>query len=70
MDPREQHINRPYHLRGECCRTSCRRVATRRIHFFSYPDRNNRNTTYACAEHAKWWVTGFHDLPLGRQEAI
>ncbi len=66
MDVREQHINRAYNLRGECCRNGCRRVATSRIHFFSYrTDGNERNATYACADHAEWWTVGVDLITLG-----
>ncbi len=65
MDSREQHINHAYHLRRECCRNGCRRVATSRVDFFGYRFDNERDTTYACTDHARWWATGLHGMPLG-----
>ncbi len=70
MRPQEQHINHAYHNRAECCRKGCRRKATERIHFYSYKAANDRNMTYACADHGRWWITGLHGLPLGIQVAI
>lgn len=74
MRPGEHHINRPYHLRGECCRTSCRRVATFRIHFYSYRNdfekHNSRNGTYACSEHGDWWTKGISGMSLGTGEIL
>ncbi len=76
MDSREQHINHAYHLRRECCRNGCRRVATNRIDFFGYRfDKERgfdkeRDSTYACPDHAKWWTTGINGMMLGTRVRI
>ncbi len=70
MDSREQHINFVYHIRGECCRNGCRRVATRRVDFFGYRFDKERDRTYACTDHAKWWTTGINGMTLGTRAGI
>lgn len=70
MTSREQNINHAYKARGECCRKGCRLKAISRIFFFNYSDYNDRRTTFACLEHARWWVKGQYGAPLGRQVTI
>ena len=67
MKTGEHHINWPYHLRRECCRTGCRRKATQRIWFSRYSRSGTEvNRTYACATHAAWWTVGFYNIRIGQ----
>ncbi len=70
MRPGEQHINHDYRLRGECCRNGCEKPAVSRIRFFGYRSAQDKDTTYACAEHGRWWVTGLYGMLLGARGGI